>query len=257
MELIEFLLVCAFVIPGILLFIQEARKHKLIITDRLADIFRYVDTTNAEYTVIALDIDNTLAHLAAPDCFGTAEWYEYEARERLRPGVSINDAYMPLLPIFDQAIFDYDMELVEPDAAAIVRQLQNAGALVIGVTGRNALVAERTAEQLQQLGIDFANNILPASVILDRKDDVVYQYGIIFCNPLGNKGHYIKELLGQRIGQSYSRIIAVDDNWRFVVQMVTKFATFNESICIRYSRLDEHVARYDAKRDKKAREQQK
>lgn len=212
--------------------------------DSFESILNYLnDDDNHRYTLIILDIDNTLAQTIK--LIGSDQWVAHEMKKRIDEGLTPREAWLAIKDLYVAIQHAIDLIAVEEITPAIIKELQTRGIIVIAVTARLPEIADRTIEQLKQIGIDLTHAPLWHEELLSNSD-LIYHYknGIIFCD--GNdKGHVLEAIL-QRIGHEPKKVIAVDDREKNLHAIKKIFESHIDFIGIRYSKLDKKIAAFDA-----------
>ncbi len=224
-----------------------SKQNDVIIeSNSITDITKYLDPSDySSNTLVVFDIDNTLGR--PPTDLGSDQWF-YANIERLKKeGKNFQEAVKHLVPIYLQIHQHTQMVPVENETVPLVRELQKKGITVIALTARSISLTNRTAAQLQQMGIDFSLNLpykFPIVYEPENGQPAIYLGGIIF---VGNhdKGEVLVHWLEQT-GISPHKVIFVDDkmkNIRSVEKALCK--QHYPFIGIRYSRLDERVKNFN------------
>jgi hypothetical protein len=164
----------------------------------LIEIEPWLDRSPLSWLV--LDIDETL--VTTREFPGCEKWYE----ER----VSIHSALGKVAAIqkaneeWEQLHLKTPVVCVENSIPEWVASFRQRPSPMIAATARAPRFAERTRSQLKEAGIE----ILPFGQNL-QLSDTVYEGGILFVGPLGDKGRALRELF-LTLGTPLS-VIMVDD----------------------------------------------
>jgi len=224
----------------------SAYAHATVIEHaEFASIFNYL--TPEDYhknTVVVLDIDNTIATLGGPfQMLGSDTWVSHEIAKRVKEGMPFNEVLDQVLPLYFELVHLVDLKFVESTTQETIKQLQALGITVIACTLRSLQISDRTIEQLQAIGIDLTHSAFGPDEILGN--DIIFRYknGIIFCHGL-SKGPAFKCVL-DHFNHNPTKVIFIDDKEKYIHQLKDALHQDTEFIGIRYSHLDEKVARFD------------
>lgn len=195
-------------------------------------------------TIIVLDIDNTIAQ---PErLIGSEEWVAHVINTYGNTTtVDMKARFQYVAPLYYDIIHTVNFIPIEPLTADIIRELQNSGVIVIGLTARSFQVAERTIEQLYNIGIDLSHaSLWHEELWHDCHLSYCHMNGIIFCD--GNdKGKVLCEVF-ERINYCPAKIIAIDDKERHLNAIAKAVCPCIEFVGIRYTHLDEKVRNFDS-----------
>lgn len=213
----------------------------IIDSDQLKTIYQYIppisDTKNI---LIVFDLDNTLIETTQE--LGSDQWFYHQVQEYTQHGLSFDQAVPYVLPLYYLIRDIVDVRLVESDAPRIIRTLQQKNFSVIALTAQGFHLVNRTTTQLKNLGIDFS-----ASSFFGNYIERQYHChnGIIFCH-----GNNKKTVLSDVFKHNHYHphvIICIDDktsNLEYVKELAHEHCI--NFYGIRYSRLDDKVAHFDA-----------
>lgn len=194
-------------------------------------------------TVIVLDIDNTIAQ---PECLlGSEEWVAHIMN--CFADSSIIDPrlrFQAIALLYFDVIHTINFIPIELITIDIIRELQNSGVIVIGLTARSFDICDCTIEQLYSIGIDLSHaSIWHEELWHDCHLTYCHKNGIIFCN--GNDKGKVLTHVFDRLSYCPSKIIAVDDKERHLQAIARALHPEIEFIGIRYGYLDEKVRNFD------------
>lgn len=197
---------------------------------------------NHRYTLVILDIDNTIAQTIM--LIGSDQWVAHEMEKRVKQGLSYRQAWLEIADLYVAIHHVIDLLPAEEITPALIKELQKRGIIVIAVTARLPKLAHRTIVQLKRIGIDLTHAALWHEELISDSDlNYHYKDGIIFCD--GNdKGKVLHAVL-QRIGHQPKKIIAIDDREKNLHAIKKIFESHVEFIGIRYGHLDKKVAEFD------------
>jgi hypothetical protein len=223
-------------------------------TDDLArvadDALELAAATDPDRVLVVFDIDNTL--LAMEQDLGSDQWYEWQKR---RAEEDPCDARLVTdrLAVQGALYFASAMRLTQPDAAAQVRRLQDAGLPVIALTSRGVDFRLPTFRELRRNGFDFRRSALgpghgwPDDFLPgDGARPVRYEDGV-FLTTGQHKGDMLQDLL-RRTGSALPRVVVMADDKQANLGAVTEtFGRLGVPVrAWRYTREDRKVASFDA-----------
>ncbi|CAN5146185.1 hypothetical protein BH09DEP1_BH09DEP1_1110 [soil metagenome] len=194
-------------------------------------------------TLIVLAIANTIAQ--PEKLIGSEEWVAYIMNTYGDTSISdIKARFQSIAPLYFEVMHTVNFIPIEPITATIIRELQNSGVIVIGLTARSFEVAERTIEQLYNIGIDLSlASLWHEELWHDCHLSYCHMNGVVFCD--GNdKGKVLCQVL-ERINYCPTKIIAVDDKERHLNAIAKAVCPCIEFVGIRYSYLDAKVKNFD------------
>jgi hypothetical protein len=213
---------------------------KIIETDSFEYIFNAVD----QDTLVVFDIDNTLARTETE--FGSDEWFSHLVSQKMMEGYDYFSAIYLVLPLAYYAQFNLPLQLTDPILVPLFRHLKTEHINSIGLTSRGLYLAERTYEQLKNIGIVFVINHLYKNefILQPLSHPCLYKYHIIFCGN-NNKGEALLLFLST-INYYPKKIIFIDDKMSHVhaVEQALQTTTI-EYLGIRYTGCDHHVHNFD------------
>lgn len=171
--------------------------------------FRHVEHYLTPDCLLVLDIDDTL--LIPAQMLGCDEWFSMRLKQRLERGVSFSKALEKSLAEWEAIRHLTKMEIVEPASDLLIRNLQERGVRIIGLTTQGLALATRTSLQLLENRIDL-------HATSPMKEDCYFQvghHGVLFRNGIlftsgTNKGEALFRLL-DLAGIHPLRIIFLND----------------------------------------------
>lgn len=192
-------------------------------------------------TLIVLDIDNTIAQ--PETLIGGEEWVTHMMNTYTNhPDIRIR--YKTIAPLYYDVVHTINFIPVEHTTAYIIRQLQQSGVIVIGLTARSFEIMDRTIEQLHNIGIDLSRaSLWHEDMWHDCHLTYCHMGGIIFCD--GNDKGKVLTAVFERLNYCPCKIIAVDDKERHLHAIAKAIDPCIEFIGIRYGHLDEKVRNFD------------
>lgn len=177
----------------------------IVETHHFSEITSYA---NSE-TLIVLDIDDTL--LIPTQMLGCDEWFQYRINKHQMEGKSASQALEQSLAEWEAIRHLTKMEIVESGTDSIVRELQNQGYKVMGLTTQGLALATRSTMQLKANNIDLtlAAPIKEDHYISPKGHGVLYRNGILFTSGT-SKGEAFS-ILCERSGFWPKRIVFIND----------------------------------------------
>ncbi len=167
------------------------------------------------------DLDNTV--FRETQTLGTDEWYSHMLHRLQQKGMDRMRAADVLEPVNLRIKTQSQMRLLEAGLPAFIKQLQDRGVYVIGLTARHPNLADATIHHLQQLTIHFENSNFPAEALAGHKiaglpNRFLWQGGVAFTDG-SPKGLVLRDLI-QKTGIMPQQVFAIDDRIQHVHTMV-------------------------------------
>lgn len=150
---------------------DEATKQIIWEGANLAEALAHVDAN----TLVVLDLDHTLVR--TKESLGSTAWYYYERQANYDKGLSAEQSFDTLYPVWVKLQQYVALEHVAPNVLEVLKQLKQKSAGVMAMTSREPSVSLITLEQLADVGIDFSDSPLNA-----LKFDFPVEYPIGFYN---------------------------------------------------------------------------
>ncbi|OGN63567.1 MAG: hypothetical protein A3E80_05710 [Chlamydiae bacterium RIFCSPHIGHO2_12_FULL_49_9] len=199
--------------------------------------FKEVVDHVTEDTWLILDIDNTI--LAVSQMLGSEEWFHH-LRDKYSEIMPRDQALQKALSEWEAVRHFTKMELIEPEIADLIGQLQREGCCVMGLTAQNMTLMNRTYHQLKGEGVDLS---LAAPSLKDcffemEGHGVFYRKGICFTSGKAKGEAFFR--FCEEIKSFPKRIVFVDDKRGNVTDL--KAASEKRGIDfvgLRYGYLDE------------------
>ncbi len=208
------------------------------------------DTAGKENVLVIFDIDNTL--LAMEQDLGSDQWYDWQKELQQHDRC---DARLVASRLATAGALYYAsaMRPTQPDAASIVRQLQNDGFIVFALTSRGHDFRLSTFRELRRNGISFrdsapgprggytGNYMTEAGVRLVRYED-----GVLLTAGQ-HKGDMLTSLL-EKTGHPQPRVLIVADDKPKNLDAYIDYATSNgvSIVAIEYTGEAETITSFDA-----------
>jgi predicted phosphatase len=227
-------------------FCRHAQKSVIIEHHYFHQVLNWVQPEDLHNkTVIILDIDNTLAH---PEAYliGSEEWVAHMICTYGDTTITDPKArFACIAPLYYDVIHAIHFQPVESITIEIIKELQNSGVIVVGLTARSFEICDRTIEQLNSMGIDLSHaSLWHEQLWHDCHLEYCHKDGIIFCN--GNDKGTVLTQLFERLNYKPTKIIAVDDKERHLQSIARALHPKIEFVGIRYAHLDEKVRNFDS-----------
>ncbi|MBA3238761.1 MAG: DUF2608 domain-containing protein [Parachlamydiaceae bacterium] len=214
------------------------RLGKIIETDCFDEIRSHI----TENTAIFFDLDNTLVEPVQH--FGSVQWGEHFEKRLLETGKSLKEVEAFLQPYWNGLLPDLSMRLLDQTAPNIIRELQQKGHLVLGLTARDPMDAIYTHPLLDQIGIRFESEYADQKISMSFP--AIFERGVLFTGIHNSKGESLVALLKQ-INHFPQKVLFVDDKLNHVQSLEGPLAELNiDYIGVRYSKADKRVQEFDA-----------
>jgi hypothetical protein len=206
-------------------------------------------TFGPEQILVVMDIDNTL--LAMEQDLGSDQWYYWQENLAEESPCSPLIAGDPL-EVQGALYFASAMRPTQPDAAAQIARLQEAGLKVIVLTARGQGFRLATFRELRRNGFNFWQSAWPPQrgfpepfVPEGGSRQAVYEDGVIFAAGQ-DKGLTLKTVL-DKSGQPLPQLIVMaDDKQANLNQVMAAFSWSGIKVhAWRYTREDDTVEAFD------------
>ena len=213
---------------------------KIITSASIADIEQH---SADQKTLVLLDLDQTVF-----DVTGTVHehWFSHMLNHAQTLGHTYESALKELVPHYVNAMSKAPPVIPAEDGTArVIKQLQQRGINVMGLTARGAMLSASTQKQLNSIDIDFNHtSIVAHSISLPMtKETAHFERGILFCGP-NSKGDALKTFLNA-VSHKPEKIVFVDDKEHHLKSVMNMAdASDIDFVGIRYSRLDAKMHAY-------------
>jgi hypothetical protein len=159
-------------------------------------------------TLLVFDIDNTL--LEPVGNIGSDQWYYYlsVAIARDGPGLSPEQVQARADDVWTRTLDRVKVRPVEALTPTLVREQQQRGLQVMGLTARAESDAPATFRQLHAIGVDLQASAVRKDEL--RAQDGFYSHGVLFVGEGVDKGKLLVDFLA-RIDLKPARVVFVDD----------------------------------------------
>lgn len=209
-------------------------------TDKLSDLYPYLE----EDVLVIFDIDNTLIEPA--QTIGSDQWSWNRAKELMAKGVPEEDA-------FDQTNREWrkihsltKVQTMEADTAHIIRDLQEQGYCLMGLTLRAPQNEAMTRRELKDVGINLSHTCVQDETLhFQLEKEALFSEGVLYTSIANKKGFTLNAFLNE-IGHRPGKIIFIDDKLSHVKDVEkTALALDIPYIGIRYSAGDKRLASFN------------
>lgn len=180
-------------------------QAQLIEVQNFSELTEFVD----KETLIVLDIDDTL--LIPCQMLGCDEWFLARMKNRKAEGIEIDEALDLTLAEWEAIRHLTQMEVVEKDTEKLVRQLQDEGYSIMGLTTQGLALATRTSQQLKINGFNLKTTapIKSDHYLMNANHGVLFRNGILFTSG-SPKGEALYKLLDD-YGLKFPKIVFIND----------------------------------------------
>lgn len=207
-------------------------------SDRFRDILPYVE----EGTVVVTDMDYTV-FMPMQDV-GREGWFKYQRDGLVKKGLSIDEIEAIELPLAQFIMRLVEMELVDPEAGNVLRQLQDQGTIVIGLTAREPALTDLSHLHLKAVNVSFSVHH-EDFILHDLEHPIAYSRGVILCSEKNKKSKSLLTFF-KKFGLSPKRVIFLDDKWKHVRDLEAGLeAAGIEYVGVRFSGGDKSLSNFD------------
>ncbi|MFC1894435.1 DUF2608 domain-containing protein [Candidatus Dependentiae bacterium] len=238
-------------------FLFTALRADIFEISSIEDLLSYVE--KKENILFVFDIDNTILEPENRD-FGSDQWVDGFCKQEVQNGLTINQAYKKILPIYFKIVKGLKYVPIEKDKTLdILNHIKSLNIESLALTARSEPLIDCTYRHLK------SNEVLPTlfdlaedKVILFDKNTnsrALYFKGTIHC--AGNsKGECLKKFIKlfkdkKTELKNIKKIIMIDDKEKNLQDVEDSLKDSNiEFIGLRYSYLDEKVKSFVFKGEK-------
>lgn len=200
--------------------------------------------------LVAFDLDNTL--LAMEQGLGSDQWYSWQSA-LAEAGDCSSARVSDRLAVQGALYFASAMRPTEPDAAALVRQVQEAGVTTIALTARGDSFRLPTFRELRRNGFNFRDSAFgpvggfkEAFYLPGLQRSLRYEDGVLMVAGQ-NKGIALLEVLAYTETTSPDLVILVDDKTYNLENFTQALISVNlPAHTWWYTGEDQNVALFDA-----------
>jgi phosphoglycolate phosphatase-like HAD superfamily hydrolase len=213
---------------------------QIIESDKIAVIKEHI--SHEKDTLVIFDIDNTLA--APKGALGSDEWFNYLIKEKIKEGFSLIDSLHLQLPTYFYAQFNVPMVLMEEGIPAFLAELKLKGVEYMSLTTRSLYLANRTVDQLHNIGISFSLAEKIKDFPLSLPVPSIFKNGILFSGSNGKGDALI--CFFDSVNYHPKKVIFIDDKHENLLSVERALLKRQvEFIGIRYSGADEKVKNFN------------
>ena len=210
-----------------------ALKAEIIETSDITQITSHI----SQGTLVLLDIDNTIIQLT--QTLGTPEWFSAFYKKRRALNISHEHAMKETVNIYLRVNEISAAKPVDLNTGIIIRNLQEQGIVILGLTSRDDSLYKATINHLKPTSINFnVGKFQDYQLKLQTGAKSKVHNGIIFSGGK-HKGECLEEFLSA-VNWSPKKIVFVDDQLK-AIQEVESAAVKNNTdyIGVRYGYLDD------------------
>ena len=214
--------------------------HCLIIeTNTLETVRDYIDPN----ALIIFDIDNTLARPAKE--LSSDEWFCHKVNAKMAEGHDYITSIYYALPATYYAQFNVPLEATECCATSLLADLIAQKISIMALTTRSLFVAERTFEQLEDIGIQFLlSHVSQDELVLPMPHPCFYKNSILFGGN-NDKGEVLITFF-HWMNYYPKKVIFIDDKIKYLLAVEKALKHYNiEFVGIRYAGCDDRVQTFD------------
>jgi len=210
---------------------------KIIDIQHINEINQYTDSSTN--TLVIFDIDNTILEPTSAE--GGDQWFYAAINHFKKQGLSYQEAYDKVMPIYTKLSKKNGVKLVEKEVVSIIHRLQKHKFLVIALTSRSQPIKETTINQLTSLNINLSNKQFDnKNFSFNLKIPASFKSGILFCGD-NDKGEILTKFLEQTSSKP-NLIIFIDDKKQYLTSVKVALNKNNiPFIGLRYGYLDNKV----------------
>ncbi len=175
--------------------------------------FREIKRYVTEDCIVLCDIDDTV--LIPVQMLGCDEWFCASIARLEAEGVAPSEAFKRILPLWVAVRHMSAMKLVEEETRFIIKNLQEEGKVLMGLTTQGFTMADITNMQLEEVGVSFARSAPSREDIYFNRLKkghslgVLYHRGVLFTNGT-HKGESFFTFC-EKTGYTPKRIVFIND----------------------------------------------
>ena len=204
--------------------------------------------TDAASTLVIFDLDNTL--IEPVQTIGSDQWGSLEQKRLKDQGVPADDAIDQGVAKFAEVQMKTKVQLVDPNAAKFIKDLQNKGYTMMGLTARPLSLIQTSLNQLKSVGINLAPTApIKGAIDVQSVAPARFQGGVLVVGPHNNKGDTLKAFYA-KLGRALpEHVIFFDDKLHNVEALETALTSIPgvDYIGYRFATADETVKSFDSK----------
>ena len=222
------------------LFISVFSRAEVQETAQMSEALSAVDAK----TLLVFDLDNTI--IEPVQTLGSDQWFEAQVKhyvvvEHLDPDRAIHKAIILWSKIQQVS----GVQPVEKNTPFLIKEKQEQGIRVMGLTARPQELSTRTREQLKSIGVDLSlTAVSTKDFAVQGVSDAKFTRGITFVGT-NNKGKVLAALLKQ-LDLVPAKVVFVDDKEKHVKSVDVALKELGiKYLGFRYGAADEKVKRYE------------
>ena len=218
---------------------DRSADTQIIESNTIKEVEKHIK--NPSETLIIFDIDNTLA---APEKeLGSDEWFNYLVAQKMREGFDAFQALNLQLPKYFYAQFNVPLILIEKTSPEFLDYLQKNGVNHMALTARSLYIADRTTDQLHNIGIKFSAQKFN-DLALNLAHPAILKSGILFSGN-NDKGDSLISFF-DTCNYHPKKVIFIDDKHKNLLSVENAILNRQiEFVGIRYSGADEKVKNFN------------
>ncbi len=197
-------------------------------------------------TLVIWDLDNTLYRPTG--YLGSHEHFDFLLRIYELNGLNATEALKEADRVWNLSQSEIQVQPVEKDTPAIVKQQQAKKIRTMALTARSTAVMQTTQKQINSIGVDFSNHsVANEKAVLSRDtfglpEDAIFERGVLFVGDTNDKGIVLEKFL-KVVGYTPKKIVFVDDREKNVKDMDAVLKRLKiPYACFRYGAADEKVS---------------
>lgn len=214
-----------------------AKENSNILTiASMQEIQKHIDKD----TLVLLDLDHTVFE-GKEYGYGHGNWFYDQVEEGKTLGYEPKAVVARLFPHWLHSQQNTQVKAVEAITPTVIKELQDKGIKVMGLTSRQLPLADITLKQLSSIGIDFEASSFPV-VSIDKtfSSPTLMKKGVIFCSDYNDKGAVLQAYL-QKMQVTPQKVVFVDDGLRNIESVIKSFAGKPVEVAgFYYQTVDEH-----------------
>jgi hypothetical protein len=180
--------------------------------------FRELVQLATQDTLVLIDIDDTI--FIPAQTLGSDVWYGSRMEKYKAQGLSSVEAKEKALSELRAIRQLTQVQLVEPDTAKVIEELQKQGIACLGVTAQGLALATETVRHLNSLGVNFSQSVPfdgQDCYFLNNDHGVLFRQGVLFTS--GTAKYSAVSLLLKAKNYLPKAMLLIDDKEKHVVDM--------------------------------------
>lgn len=199
----------------VLCSIISLRLESLVIeTHRVEDILPFIDNE----TWLLVDLDNCF--FQASQALGHANWFYDEVEKRIRNGMSKEEAIGDAYPDWIRTQRICKVKPLDDKFIPILKELQQKGVVIMGLTHRQPIVADSTIGQIHSLNFDFVTTApSKESFQVIKRTPTLYFEGVLFVGDYNKKIDIFQHFL-VLLDKRPKKVVFLDDKRKNVDELI-------------------------------------